>query len=340
MPIHERPGVYTDYQVTSSVTGSAVGGVVGLAAKGEGGETGVLVQLRSHAQAAEAFGADSNLTRLARLALLNGATAVHAVAVAGDTAENYADAFALLGGDSQIRLLLCDSRSADVHKAMQNAIETASEACKYRIGVVEADGESTQLVEAAAALNSERMVLCTPAGGTGDVAAALAGVIAGSSDPALPVGGAVLYGIADAHGAFSDEDVDALVRGGVTPVENSAGEVSVVRGVTTRTTTGGAADTTWRELTTILIVDDVIPTVRAALRSRFARSKNTAQTRGAIRTQVIIELENKLAREIIDGYGAVSAEASAEDPSVCVVSFEFTVAHGLNQIHLTASITV
>ena len=70
MPIHERPGVYTDYQVTSSVTGSAGGGVVGLAARGEGGETGVLVQLRSHAQAAETFGADSNLTRLTRLASL------------------------------------------------------------------------------------------------------------------------------------------------------------------------------------------------------------------------------------------------------------------------------
>ena len=156
----------------------------------------------------------------------------------------------------------------------------------------------------------------------------------------LPLGGAVLYGLTDAPSVWSDSDVNALVRGGVTAVENAAGIVSVVRGVTSRTTTGGADDVTWRELTTILVVDDVIPAVRDALRSRFARSKNTAQTRGAIRTQVIIELENKLAREIIDSYGEVTAVASAEDPTVCVVSFAFTVAHGLNQVHLTASITV
>jgi phage tail sheath gpL-like len=116
--------------------------------------------------------------------------------------------------------------------------------------------------------------------------------------------------------------------------------ISPVRGITTRTTTGGAADATWRELTTILIVDDVIPAVRNALRSRFARTKNTAQTRSAIRSQVIVELERKLAAQIIDGYGEVKAVASAEDPTVCEVEFGFAVAHGLNRIYLTAHITV
>ncbi len=54
-----------------------------------------------------------------------------------------------------------------------------------------------------------------------------------------------------------------------------------------------AADTTWRELTTIRIVDDVIPTMRAALRAKFHRAKNTEQSRGAIRSQVVLELENR-----------------------------------------------
>ena len=111
-------------------------------------------------------------------------------------------------------------------------------------------------------------------------------------------------------------------------------------GVTTRTKTGEAADATWRELTTIRIVDDVIPTVRDALRARFRRAKNTEQSRGAIRSQVVLELENKLAREIITGYGEVSVEADADNPTVCLVDFSFTVAHGLNQIWLSAHITV
>ncbi len=70
------------------------------------------------------------------------------------------------------------------------------------------------------------------------------------------------------------------------------------------------------------------------------RAKNTEQSRGAIRSQVILELENKVAREIITGYDGVTVSALEEDPTVCLVEFSFTVAHGLNQIWLSAHITV
>ena len=129
-------------------------------------------------------------------------------------------------------------------------------------------------------------------------------------------------------------------KGGVTALESLAGQISVVRGVTTRTTTGGASDTTWRELTTILVVDEVIPGIRQALRAKFPRAKNTAQTRGAILSQVIVELEDRVAAEIIDSYEDVTVSALDSDPTVCLVEFAFTVAHGLNQIWLSAHITV
>ena len=99
-------------------------------------------------------------------------------------------------------------------------------------------------------------------------------------------------------------------------------------------------DATWRELTTILIVDNVIPAVRSSLRSRFRQAKNTVQTRGAVRSQVIMELENRLRAQIIDSYGEVTVSAAEEDPTVCLVEFSFAVAHGLNQIVLTAHITI
>ena len=119
-----------------------------------------------------------------------------------------------------------------------------------------------------------------------------------------------------------------------------AGSYYVVRGVTTRTTTGGAADATWKELTTILVVDEVIPGLRNALRAKFSRVKNTAQTRGAIRSQTVMELEKRVSREIIDGYEDVTVSALEDDPTVCLVEFAFTVAHGLNQVWLSAHITV
>ena len=114
----------------------------------------------------------------------------------------------------------------------------------------------------------------------------------------------------------------------------------MIRGVTTRTKTGQASDQTWRDLTTILVVDDVIPGVREALRARFPRAKNTAQTRGAVQSLVVEVLERKLAAEIITGYDAVEVTALADEPGICLVTFGFTVTHGMDQIWLSAEVTV
>lgn len=139
------------------------------------------------------------------------------------------------------------------------------------------------MIEQAEALNSERVVLlggrALDSGGemlSGPAAAAaVAAVIAATADPAIPLNGAPLEGISGVAADFSDDEIDLLVRGGVTPLEGNAGIASPVRGVTTRTTTGGASDSTWRELSTVLIVDNVIPQIRSALRRTFNRAKNT-----------------------------------------------------------------
>lgn len=226
----------------------------------------------------------------------------------------------------------------------------ASAARRERIAVVAGGAEEsvTALTDRAKALNSERVVLAAPGGvsekGTAlsglTAAAAVAGAIAGQGDPAVPLGGAELLGLNGLSAQYGDNDIDLLVRGGVTPLDSRAGTVSVVRGITTRTRSGESEDATWRELSTVLIVDDVIPAIRESLRARFRRAKNTEQSRGAIRSQVVLELENKKAREIITGYDGVTVTALPENPTVCLVEFAFTVAHGLNQIWLTASITI
>ena len=171
-------------------------------------------------------------------------------------------------------------------------------------------------------------------------AAALAGVLCDQSDPAMPLNGQVLQGISGVTAGYEDTEYDALVAAGVTALECVGGRVSVIRGLTTRTKTGDAADKTFRELTTILIVDDVIPSIRRALRAKFTRAKNSALTRNAIRNQVIVELEDRIDKEIIEGYDNLTVTASTTDPTTCVVGFEFRVVHGLNRIYLTAHISV
>ncbi len=343
---HERPGVYSSYDVSSIVSGNNGVKTVGLVAVSSGGTAGEAVTMTRYDAAVAAFGADDAMTARIKLLLLNGAAAVVAVPLASGAGEAaYAAAFAQLNEYEDISIVLCDSTEIATQQALRDAVEAASEERNERIAVVcGGTGETvTQLTARAAELNSERMVLVAPEEGTaggGALAAAVAGAIAGESDPAVPLGGAALTGLTGLSSKFTESEVDLLIRGGVTPLESVGGEISVIRGVTTRTTTGGEADSTWRELSTILIIDDVIPTIRRSLRANFQRAKNTEQSRGAIRSQVVLLLESKLASEIITGYDNVTAQALTTDATVCVVEFSFTVAHGLNQIWLTAHITV
>ena len=348
--IHERPGVYSSYDASAAISGGGARKVVGVAAKAASGTPGEVTRLTGYAAGAAAFGKDGNtagMETLLRLLYLNGASAVAAVAVDGaaeNSVEGYGAAFEALSRCEDVGVIVCDSTDAAVQQALRQSVEAASGARHERIAVVAGGkGETVaELTARARALNSERVVLVAgeTGGGTTAAAAAVAAAIAATADPASPLNGAQLRGLEALTNQYSDDEIDLLVRGGVTPLEETGGSVNIVRGITTRTQTGGAADNTWRELSTILIADDVIPQLRSALRRRFTRAKNTAQTRSAIRSQVIVELESKRSAEIIDSFGDVTVTTLDSDPTVCEVSFSFAVAHGLNQIYLTAHITV
>ena len=348
--VHERPGVYSSYDASAVVSGRGNGRMVGLAAVNTQAEAGTVQTITSYDKAVAVFGSGGpeDMTELIRLALKNGASGVAAVPVADE--NSYEAAFAHLAGMEDIALVICGSTDLTVQKKLRDSVVEASGMRRERLCVVAgAEEESVDgLIARARELNHERVVLAAPGGLDREgapvsgltLAAAVAGAIAGESDPAVPLGGAELLGLNGLSARLEDKDIDRLILGGVTPVESTGGVVSVVRGVTTRTTSGGAADTAWRDLSAIRVVDDVIPGLRTALRAKFRRAKNTAQSRGAIRSQVVLELENKLAREIITGYENVTVNPDREDPTRCLVEFTFTVAHGLNQIWLTAHITV
>ena len=348
--VHQRPGVYSSYDASGLVSGSGAGRLVGLVGINTAAQAGTVQTVTSYDQALTLFGDQGceGMAELIRLALKNGASGVAAVAAAG--ADGYEAAFAAMARVEDVALVICDSTDAAVQKKLRSSVAEASGQRRERLCVVAGAKNETveQLIARAKELNHERVVLVAPGGVDGQgapvsglmVAAAVAGAIAGENDPAVPLGGAELKGLNGLSAQLEDNDVDLLILGGVTPVESLGGVISVVRGVTTRTTSGNAPDATWRDLSAIRVVDDVIPGLRSALRAKFRRAKNTQQSRGAIRSQVVLELENKLAREIITGYGEVSVEADADNPTVCLVDFSFTVAHGLNQIWLSAHITV
>ena len=346
---HERPGVYSSYDASSIMARGSTERVIALIGVAEDAEAG-LYTLRSYSEAKEAFGEESELGRMAKIAYQNGAGTVLASPVASDTLAAYQAALALVFAEKQAGFCVVASALETVHKALRDAVEEASGQKGECIGLIGLRAPGIKdLTDRAAELNSERMVLIGPdvyvwgeqsASGGFMAAAALAGVLTDQSDPALPLNGQVLRGVTGVSAMYEETQIDALVTGGVTVLECYGGKVSVLRGITTRTKTGGSADTTFRELGTILIVDDVIPAIRKSLRAKFTRAKNNALTRNAIRNQVIVELEDRIAREIIESYDNLTVTALESDPTTCVVEFSFTVVHGLNRIYLTAHINV
>lgn len=331
-----RPGIYSSYEVYSEKQNANGKGVVLCAAAQMGQQKSVT----GYAEAVRTYGSDSNMAKLIKVILANGAGRIVAIPVVGG---DYAAAFSLAAAERDVEIIVCDSRSAEVHAALKSAIMTADESDKYKLGIVEMNFGEEKLCLAAHNLNCERMVLCgncEPDGTPGSVAAAMAGLLCAQSDPALPLNGAELKEISELRNSFSDSQTEAILQAGVTPIELECGQILIVRGVTTKTETDGEPDASFRDISTVRVIDDVLPAVRAALRKCFVRAKNTPQTRGAIRSQTVIVLEEKLRQEIISGYDNVTAAADSSDPTVCRVSFNFSVMSGLNIIELLACLTV
>ncbi|MBQ1264413.1 MAG: phage tail sheath protein [Oscillospiraceae bacterium] len=348
MTYHERPGVYSQYDastITATGRSARILALVGLSEAQAG-----LYTLTSYASSKDVFGADSQLGKMLRLAYLNGAGTVLACPVAQDSVEAYKAAFALVFAEKKASYCVIGSAKEDVQTALRDAVEEASEQRGECIGFCGMENpEDADLTARAMALNSERMVLlapdvCMDDEGTMEggcmAASAMAGALCDQSDPALPLNGLVLRGLYGVSKVYTDTEYDALAQGGVTAAECIGGKVSIIRALTTRTKTGGAQDMTFRELSTVLIIDDVIPSIREALRAKFTRAKNNALTRKAIRNQVVIELEERIEREIIDSFDDLTVTAAENDASTCVVEFSFTVVHGLNRIRLIAHISI
>ena len=69
-------------------------------------------------------------------------------------------------------------------------------------------------------------------------------------------------------------------------------------------------------------------------------SKNNALTRSSIATQTVVELEKFLSKEIISGYEQPVVEVCESDPTICIVNISFEIPYGLNQIQISANISV
>ena len=108
--LHERPGVYSVYDMSSVVAGGRAVQAIGVAARAAKGAVDKPVTVTGWAAGVSAFGEDetAGMSTILKLLFENGASAVTAVRVADEGGtEDYARAFAALGKE-EVRVLVCD----------------------------------------------------------------------------------------------------------------------------------------------------------------------------------------------------------------------------------------
>jgi len=344
----KRPGVFSSYTVSSVYRGGS-SHAAALVCEAKGEQTDLSV-IQSSEEARRLFAGQTVLCNCCDILFANGVGKVYVspvLAAASDPAQAYAEALQRLEEYDDVYCIVCDSADTSVLALLKTHVEECSEARRERLGFAGPDSMDS-MQATAQAVNSERICLGFPAAKVTEDSEALgvytacgyAALCTAADDPAASFHSAPVQGIAGLSQRLSEADIDRCIDSGVTPFEMVLGKCELIRAVTTRTKTGSTPDLTFQSVNTILVIDNCLSTIRNALKLRLRGLKNNAVTRESIRSQVTVELQRKLDAGIIEGYGAPTVYQSAGDPAVCVVELTFEVCHSINQIHISAHITV
>ena len=163
--------------------------------------------------------------------------------------------------------------------------------------------------------------------------------IASLSTPVVPLHDVALFGLQSLSALYTDDELDKLLQAGVTPVQLSGGRMCALRILTTRATAEGPEGESFRSLNATLVTDELLRDLRAALAARFRAAQNSTLTRTAIRSAVLLVLQDYRARGWLSAFGALRVYADAGDASLCRVEFTYSIPAGLHRIALSAQMT-
>lgn len=191
---------------------------------------------------------------------------------------------------------------------------------------------------------ASRLVLCCQAGSDGETessviltAAALAAMLVGS-EPMDNLHGKVLESLTVID-PLEEQEVESLLGSGVTVLESLDGAVSCIRCVTSRTLTGGEEDRTFASVNTVMMIDDIIRSVRERL-SDLLKGSTILFSQDSVASQAAVVLDQKQQEGMVTSFEPPVVYVQPDDPSVCVVELEFYLSSVFSQIYLTAHISI
>lgn len=220
---------------------------------------------------------------------------------------------------------------------LRTHLETVSNAIEQRgaIGVFAIDDSIANVTTLAKSINCGRM-LCAYLRGTRsipyEVASALGSVMALEEDPARPLNGLELKGIAipAVVDRLSRNEQEICLWNGVTPLEVTPdNRVVIVRAVSTY-----VSDISWLDITTIRTLDYVRDACRERIKLRFQRSKLSSKTPAKVKSElldVLLKLEElEIVEEVLANKDALVVERNLQDPNRLDAKIPADVVNGLH----------
>lgn len=355
------PGVYSEIDPSAAV--QSVGSnskVIGIIAKGSDTKkefAGKAYAPFSFTDAKEKYGEDSNICKLMQTAIKNEASKFIVFQVEEDK-ENpktykYDAALELAEAEEGVYILITDSLEETFHTKIKEHIKVCSEDRKERIAFLGLDKGSdiTAAITKGTQTNSSRVIIPYPNGldEKGEeisgifTAAALAGIVAAEIDPSLPFTGVEMLGFFGLTKKLKNEEMEALIDAGITPLQSRNGNITIVRAITTYTKNSqNATDITWQELTTVTISDYLFKDLRNSLSVKYRRAKQNKKSRDRLKSDVLTNLKTYEGLEYIENVenNDVEVEVNPTNPTMNDVRFKYDVVTPMNVIRLIGHLVI
>ena len=171
-----------------------------------------------------------------------------------------------------------------------------------------------------------------------EIAAAYGAVVASEEDPARPLNGLNLTGIAvpPVESRLGRTEQETALKNGVTPLEVGPGEVvQIVRAISTYTKNStGVDDVSLLDITTIATLDYVRKAVRERMALRFPREKLSNRTPDKVRSEaldVLFKIEElEIIEEVEANKDGVIVERDSQDNNRLNLRIPADVVNGLH----------
>ena len=336
--ISQRPGVYSRYTVSLAAGRAVPKGAALVAAKGSAEEKSRLDSFSSLSalKGWEGFREDSPCHQAGALLLEQGVGKVYLFTVEEDYAPSVAAAEKLW----DIGAVVTDCTQKEVLRQFaQEARElSGSQLGRAVFSGAETVEDSLRLAEETA---SSRCCLCyPPMERKGEkkslyTAAAFAARVLTLESPAYTLNWMELEGVT-CPDSPTEEEVNQLILGGVTPFENWQGKVQCIRAVTT----GVHREQGMKSLNTLLIVDHVMAYLRENLTALLKSGRGKPLGGEAIASQAAVLLSNKQDEGLLTAFEPPTVSASPEDPTLCILRVGFQAATVVDIIRIDAAVRI